>query len=113
MVDSYLQALRSILALSEAEQRSSTAIECKHFFSGAAAYVDGRIFMSLTPAGLALKLAAADRDALLAQGATALRYFPKAPVKKDYAVLPDSIRSDEAVLARWIAASIEHCKALP
>ena len=113
MVDSYLETLRSLLAHSGPDQRSSTAIECKHFFSGAAAYVDGRIFISLTLAGLALKLAAADRDALFAQGATALRYFPKAPVKKDYALLPDSLRSDEAALARWIAASIEHCKALP
>ena len=26
------------------------AIECKHFFSGAAAYANGRIFTTLTPA---------------------------------------------------------------
>jgi hypothetical protein len=44
---------------------------------------------------------------------TPLRYFPKAPVKKDYALLPDSMRSDEAALARWIAASMEHCATLP
>ena len=63
MVDSYLEELRSILALFEADQRSPSTIECKHFFSGAAAYADGRIFISLTPAGLALKLVAAGRDA--------------------------------------------------
>ncbi len=113
MVDSYLQALRSILALFEADQRSPAAIECKHFFSGAAAYVDGRIFMSLTPAGLALKLSASDRATLLDRGATSLRYFPKAPIKKDYVVVPESIRGDDAALAPWINASVEFCKTLP
>jgi TfoX/Sxy family transcriptional regulator of competence genes len=113
MVDSYLQALRSILDRAGADEERSAAIECKHFFSGAAAYVDGRIFATLTLAGLALKLGAADRNALFAQGATPLRYFPKAPVKKEYALLPDSIRSDEAALARWLDASIERCKAQP
>ena len=113
MVESYVRELRSILDAAAPNSVRSGAIECKHFFSGAAAYAGGRIFMSLTPAGLALKMSASDRAALLEQGATPLRYFPKAPVKKDYALLPDSLRSDEAALARWIAASIEHCKALP
>ena len=31
-------------------------IVCKRFFGGAAAYVDARIFVSLTPVGLTLKL---------------------------------------------------------
>ena len=113
MVDSYLHELRSILDAAVTDPRRSATIECRHFFSGAAAYIDGRIFMSLTPAGLALKLSASDRAALLEQGATPLRYFPKAPAKKDYAVVPESIRGDAASLARWIDASAEYCKTLP
>ncbi len=113
MVDSYLRELRSILDAAVPEAERSATIECKHFFAGAAAYVDGRIFMSLTPVGLALKLSVADRDALMDLGATPLRYFPKAPIKKDYAVLPESIRGDAAALARWINASLECCKTLP
>ena len=118
MVDSYLQALRSLLDTAGADVAGAaagrtTTIECKHFFSGAAGYADGRIFITLTPAGLALKLSASDRAALLDQGATTLRYFPKAPVKKDYAVLPESIRDDAEALARWIGASVEFCRALP
>lgn len=113
MVDSYLRALRSILDAAVPEAERSATIECKHFFSGAAAYAGGRIFMSLTPAGLALKLSASDRAALLDHGATPLRYFPKAPIKKDYVVIPESIRSDEDALARWINASFEFCETLP
>ena len=56
MVDSYLQALRSLLDTAGADVAGAaagraTTIECKHFFSGAAGYADGRIFITLTPAG--------------------------------------------------------------
>ena len=113
MVESYVRELRSILDAAAPNSVRSGAIECKHFFSGAAAYAGGRIFMSLTPAGLALKMSASDRAALLEQGATPLRYFPKAPLKKDYAVIPESIRGDDIALARWIDASVDHCETLP
>ena len=113
MVESYVRELRSILDDAAPNSVRSGAIECKHFFSGAAAYVDGRIFISLTPVGLALKMSASDRAALLEQGATPLRYFPKAPLKKDYAVIPESIRGDAAALARWIDASVVYCETLP
>ncbi len=113
MVDSHLSALRAILDASGPELERSATIECKHFFSGAAAYADGRIFMTLTTVGLALKLSASDRAALVDQGATFLRYFPRGPIKKDYVVLPDSIRNDDVALAPWIDASVEFCKTLP
>ena len=113
MVDSYLRELRSIVDAVGPDLERSAAIECKHFFSGAAAYVDGRIFMTLSPGGLALKLRASDRAALFDRGATPLRYFPGAPIKKDYAVIPESISSDDAALAPWINASVEFCRTLP
>ena len=60
-------------------------IECRHFFSGAAAYRDGSIVASLTPAGLAFKVPDKVREELLRRGrATQLRYFPKAPIKRSY-----------------------------
>ena len=113
MLDSHLRALRSILDAGGPEVERSATIECKHFFSGAAAYADGRIFMTLTTVGLALKLRASDRAALLDQGAAPLRYFPRAPIKQDYVVIPEFIRGDEIALAPWIDASIEFCKTLP
>ena len=64
-------------------------IECRHFFSGAAAYRDGSIVASLTPVGLAFKVPDEIRDRLLSSGRAApLRYFPKAPTKRDYVLFP-------------------------
>ena len=57
-------------------------VEYKHFFSGAASYIDNVMFASLTPVGLALKLPDKYRVDLLQQGVAPLRYFPKAPIKK-------------------------------
>jgi len=66
-------------------------IECTHFFSGAAIYVNGQICMSLTPVGFALKLPDAAQQQVLAEGGQPLRYFPSGPVKKGYVLLPDPI----------------------
>ena len=83
-------------------------ITCKHFFSGAAAYVDGQIFMSLSPAGLALKLPESDCDVLMADGGKPLKYFAKSPVKKGYVVLPDKVTGDNEQLHGWISRSLGH-----
>ena len=63
--------------------------------------------MMLTPVGLALKLPEADRATLFGQGAKPLQYFPKAPVKKEYAVLPAQVAGDRDILSRWILRSID------
>lgn len=66
-------------------------LECRHFFSGAAAYRGGTIVASLTPVGLAFKVPTDVRDRLLDIGkAIPLRYFPDAPIKKDYVLFPDA-----------------------
>ena len=106
MAQPYLDDLEALLARLAPARDERPAITLKHFFSGAAAYADGVIFVSLSPAGLALKLAPALGDALREEGATSLRYFPKAPVKKDYVVLPEALRRDEARLADLIAEAI-------
>ena len=106
MAKAQLGALQALVDRILADQCAAGAIECKHFFSGAAVYSDGHIFMTLTPAGLALKLSEHDRAQLAALGAVPLRYFANAPVKKDYVVLPDSVVSDDAALGRLARASI-------
>ena len=106
MVASYLEALHSLLDRVGPDAVPSAAIICKHFFGGAAAYVDGRIFMTWTPVGLALKLPQASRDAWLEKGATALRYFPNGPIKKQYIVVPDTLHQDDATLAPLLRESI-------
>ena len=108
MAEPYLTELRAIVG--GAGLRSADAIYCKHFFSGAAAYVDGDIFMTLTPIGLALKLPQDDCDTLFNQGAKSVQYFPKAPVKKEYALLPSQLIEDKGVLSDWISRSIEYIR---
>ena len=56
MAKIYLEKLRGLIERLPLNRRERDDVTCKHFFSGAAAYVDGRIFMTLTPKGLALKL---------------------------------------------------------
>ena len=113
MVETHVQALRSLLEGATSNADPGVAIECKHFFSGAAAYADGRIFMTLTSVGLALKLPDRSRTALLKDGAAPLRYFPKGPIKKDYVLIPDRLRNRDSALAPWILESIRFCRALP
>lgn len=66
------------------------ALECRHFFSGAAVYREGTIIASPTPVGLAFKVPTGVRDKLLdGRKAIPLRYFPSSPIKRDYVLFPD------------------------
>lgn len=87
MVESHRDVLRSLLERVTVDLGPRVAIECKHFFSGAAAYVDGRIFMTLTTVGLALKLPEESWAALIGRGARPLRYFPRGPIAEGTVVL--------------------------
>jgi len=109
MAEPYLQDLRELLDRLAPIARVGHDLTCRHFFAGAAAYAEGRIFMTLTPVGLAVKLPPARRDALLAAGGRPLRYFPNAPVKKAYVLLPDEAASDDQAMARLIAESVTFC----
>lgn len=113
MVDTYLKALEILLQKTTENVDRKIDIDARHFFGGAAAYADGRIFISLTPAGLAVKLSEDHRAVLRDQGATPLRYFPKAPIKKDYVVLPEIIAEDNAALAGWVEKSVGYVLTLP
>lgn len=107
MAEPYLTELKAIVERATVPREEAVEIVCKHFFSGAAAYVEGHIFMTLTLVGLALKLPEEDRATLLDQGAKPLRYFPNAPVKKDYVLLPVSLADDRGDLVDRIRRSID------
>lgn len=111
MAEPYLRDLTALLAQAPDASGRGSAVACKHFFAGAAAYADGRIFLSLTPVGLALKLPEDARATLSRQGAKPLRYFPKGPIKEDYVVVPMRLARDVAALAPWIARSIAFVRA--
>lgn len=114
MAHEYLDQLSAMLQSATSGQFKDVKLECKHFFSGAAVYADGRICMSLTTVGFAIKLPEESRNTLVKErGAKPLRYFPKAPIKKDYVILPKTMLKDMKILRRWVKVSIEYVLSLP
>lgn len=113
VAEEYLERL-SVLMEKAASGKIKSSLECKHFFSGAAVYAQGRICMSLTPVGFAIKLPEESRNTLIKeQGAKPLRYFPKGPVKRDYVVLPKAVLNDIKALRNWVKVSVEYVVSLP
>jgi TfoX/Sxy family transcriptional regulator of competence genes len=75
-------------------------------FGGVMGYVDGKVFASLSNVGLALKVAGADREALLAiAGSKPLQYEPDQPPSKSYVVVPEAMLSESDQLRSWIVRS--------
>ena len=109
MAKEYLDKLSELMNRATAGKFKNVDLECKHFFSGAAVYANGRICMTLTPVGFALKLPEESRNALMREkGTEQLRYFPKGPIKKDYVVLPEAMLEDMQTLRHWVEVSIEY-----
>jgi TfoX/Sxy family transcriptional regulator of competence genes len=80
----------------------------KPMFGGIMGYAEGKPFTSLSDVGLALKLAGADREALLAiPGSELLRYAPDQPPSKSYVVTPEAMLSDRDLLRTWIVRSVQ------
>ena len=114
MAREYLERLNALIGRLPSGSLKGVKLECKHFFSGAAVYADGRICMSWTPVGFAIKLPETSRSALMnQQGAKYLRYFPKGPIKKDYVVLPKSMLREMSTLGRLAKTSVEYALSLP
>jgi len=83
----YLERLSNLLSEIEFQNEISLQMEVKHFFSGAALYVNDTMCSSWSPVGLAFKLSESDVEKLLSSGkAVELKYFPKGHVKKGYAL---------------------------
>jgi TfoX/Sxy family transcriptional regulator of competence genes len=113
VAEEYLERLSALIEKA-ASGKIKDDLECKHFFSGAAVYAKGRICMSLTPVGFAIKLPEESRNTLIKeQGAKPLRYFPKGPIKKDYVVLQNALLNDIKALRNWVKVSVEYVVSLP
>src|SRR5437867_10763997 len=109
MAKIFLDQLSRIIDRATSGRIGDVTVECKHFFSGAAVYADGRICISLTPVGFAIKLPEGARNLLLNEkGAKPLCYFPKGPIKEDYVVLPSAMLKDVKALRRWVKVSVEY-----
>ncbi len=107
MAKEYVEKLTLLMSQVKPKLLRGKSIEIRHFFGGAAAYVGGHIFMSLTKVGPALKLPEADRERLFrSRRAKKLRYFAKAPVKKQYALFPIGFPDDCDFAKTWIEKSV-------
>jgi len=86
----YFQKLKNLVEKLNLETDIDSKIEVKHFFSGAALYVNQTICVSWSPVGLAFKLPQQEVDKLINSGkAKPLKYFPKGHVKKGYALFEE------------------------
>lgn len=113
MAGDYGDRLGALLAPTIAALPAGVTVEIRHFFGGAAAHANDRICITFTSVGLAMKLPDDGRARLFDEGAKPLRYFPKAPIKKQYVVLPDGMEDDSERLGFWARQSIDHVLTLP
>ncbi len=107
MPNQYVQKLTALIARVKPTVPPGTTIQVKPFFGGAAGYLNAHIFTSLTKVGLALKLPDDDRQRLFkTKTAKVMRYFPKAPIKKQYALMSDKYLTGPKRIKPWIEKSI-------
>lgn len=103
MAHPYLKQLQHLLRDLDP---GSSDVSCKHFFSGAAAYLNGHIFASLTPRGFALKLPEAKCEELLSREfIEPLRYFDHSPVKRGYVLFPEHDKLSKNDLRQFVLES--------
>jgi TfoX/Sxy family transcriptional regulator of competence genes len=78
----------------------------KPMFGGLMAWFNEKPCAWLSGQGLALRLAAADQDGLLAlEGAARFRHRPDEPPSRDYILVPPALRSETAAFAQWLERS--------
>ena len=106
MVQKYLDELSKIVKITVSEEFTQENIRFNHFFNGAAAYANDKIFCTYTPSGIAVKLPVDKRKNLISSNkGSELRYFDKSPVKKDYVVLE---KDDNEELNLWILIVMDY-----
>jgi TfoX/Sxy family transcriptional regulator of competence genes len=83
-------------------------------FGGIGAYANGRMCVSLSDVGLAVKLAGGEHAALLrTKGAKALQYERSSPPSKSYVVVPETMLKDRKALGDWLRISARQAAAAP
>ena len=83
MAKVYYEKLSNILTELDIKKEVVKPMEVKHFFSGAALYVNQSICVTWSPVGLAFKFPEKEADKLISSGkALPLKYSLKSHVKK-------------------------------
>jgi hypothetical protein len=109
MAKKYLEKLSDLVSRLNIEEEVSRSVELKHFFSGAALYIDGSICVSWSPVGLAFKLPEEEIIELIKSGiAKPLKYFPNGHVKKDYALFANPDLSKSKQWKKYFLKAAQH-----
>ena len=106
-VSDYKGPLQKILERSCPKLSVQKNLTFKNCFGAVAGYVEGNIFCVFGQFGFALKLPKASIDALFKIGGQPLRYFPKGHIKKDYAVIPETIMIEKEKMTILIRKSVK------
>ena len=108
MAHPYLKQLQDLVGTIN---HGDVELVCKHFFSGAALYADGKICASLTPAGLAFKLPQQRcKDLIDSRIALPLCYFEGAPKKTNYALFPELDELSSKSISAYFNECIENSR---
>ena len=109
MAKEYFEKLSGLVNRLNIEEEVSLSVELKHFFSGAALYVDGSICVSWSPVGLAFKLSEEETIKLIKNGiAKPLKYFPNGHVKKGYALFENPDLSNLKQWKKYFLKAAQH-----
>jgi TfoX/Sxy family transcriptional regulator of competence genes len=87
-------------------------VETKPMFGNVAAFVNGNMFMGLFGRDVGVRLAAEDREDLLAIDGTGPFGPPERPMR-EYVSLPPSWRDDPPRTAEWVDRALRHTAAMP
>jgi TfoX/Sxy family transcriptional regulator of competence genes len=91
MAKEYFEKLSTLINELKITEEASSSMEVKHFFSGAALYVNKTICVSWSPVGLAFKLPEKEAESLIEDGkAKPLKYFAKGHIKQGYALFENT-----------------------
>ena len=108
MAHPYLKQLQDLVGT---VNRGDIELVCKHFFSGAALYADGKICASLSHAGLAFKLPQQRcKDLIDTRIAVPLCYFEIAPKKANYALFPELDDLSSTSISAYFNECIENSR---
>ena len=106
MAEPYLAQLSQMC---ESLKIPDVTFECKHFFSGAALYANGKICASLGPVGFAVKLPEVQRLGFISDGiGEQFRFFPDGPIKREYVLLSEAVIRDENEFQEIIGMSVSY-----
>jgi TfoX/Sxy family transcriptional regulator of competence genes len=103
----YKGELEKIIQENNPEIIKEKVVTYKNCFGAIAGYVDGNIFSSFGKFGLALKLPQSELKEQFEKGCEPLKYFPKGHIKKDYAIISQSIMENRSKIRRLIKKSVK------